>query len=226
MSNLDCICREHVCLSRNDKKEIHSLIRKFRAEAKKLAKVIGNGSLVDKFMKCFVPTFADVIEERLINKYGHYKDPARNRHKDDKYELSEVLSVVTALINGSFVRSPRDEVVEQRKSGQTQIKNEETEEKVAQMKDTIVTIGKQMGSIQSAMQTLQNTQLEMHKAYLNANSCSGIQSQGPPLAIQAFSGGSMHCFYCWGSGHRIAECEHIQADAQKGWTVLVEGRPL
>ena len=69
VSNLDHICREHACLSRNDTKEIHSLIRKFRAEAKKLAKVIGNGSLVDKFMKCFVPTFADVIEERLINKY-------------------------------------------------------------------------------------------------------------------------------------------------------------
>ena len=93
------------------------------------------------------------------------------------------------------------------------------------MQDTIVTIGKQMGSIQSAMQTLQNTQLEMHKAYLNANSRSGIQSQGPPLAVQAFSGGSMHCFYCWGPGHRIAECEHVQADAQKGWTVLIEGRP-
>ena len=94
VSNLEHICREHVCLSRSNTKEICSLVRKFRAEAKKLVKVMGNEALVEKFIGCFTPTFTDVIDKQLIVKYGHYKDPTRNKHKDDKYDLSEVLSVM------------------------------------------------------------------------------------------------------------------------------------
>ena len=55
--------------------EIHLLVRKFRAEAKKLAKVIGNRALIEMSMRCFTPTFSDMIEERLIVRYDHYKDP-------------------------------------------------------------------------------------------------------------------------------------------------------
>ena len=57
------ICREHACLGRSDIKEIYSLVRKFRAETKKLAKVMGNRALIEKFMGCFTLTFADVIDE-------------------------------------------------------------------------------------------------------------------------------------------------------------------
>ena len=222
--NLDQICREHAHLSRNDTKEIHSLMRKFRAEAKKLAKVIGNGSLVDKFLGCFTPAFADVIEERLIYKYGHYKDPTRNRHKDDKYDLSEVLSVVGALVDGSSVRGSRDEVVERKGSTQDYPKGEEAEEKIAQMQDSIVTIGKQMGSIQSAMQALQNSQVDMHKAYLNTNRNNSIRLENTSPALQTLPGGSSYCFYCWGAGHRIADCEQVKSDVQEGWVILVDGR--
>ncbi|KAG6882882.1 hypothetical protein C0993_008798 [Termitomyces sp. T159_Od127] len=68
VANLDWICREHARLSRSDTGEIHSLFRKFKAEAKKLADVVGNGFLVNKLMGCFTSAFADVIEERLIFK--------------------------------------------------------------------------------------------------------------------------------------------------------------
>ena len=53
------------------------LVRKFRAEAKKLAKVMGNGALIEKFIGCFTLTFADVIDEQLIVKHSYYKDPTR-----------------------------------------------------------------------------------------------------------------------------------------------------
>ena len=46
MSNLKRICREHACLGRSDIKEIYSLVRKFRAETKKLAKVMGRKTVV------------------------------------------------------------------------------------------------------------------------------------------------------------------------------------
>ena len=117
-------------MGRSDTKEIHSLVRNFRAETKKLAKVMGNGALVEKSIGCFTPTFANMIEEWLIVKYSHCKDPTRNRHKDDKYDLSEVLSVVGALINGSFARSPGEEKSSRVKveKGRTQsyLKNEST----------------------------------------------------------------------------------------------------
>ncbi|KAG5348532.1 hypothetical protein C0989_010113, partial [Termitomyces sp. Mn162] len=44
---------------------------------------------VDNVGQCFTPTFADVIEDKLLSKYGHFKDAARNRHEDDQYDLSE-----------------------------------------------------------------------------------------------------------------------------------------
>ena len=142
---MECICREHACLGRSDTREIHSLVRKFRAEAKKSVKVMGNGALVEKFMGCFTPTFADVIDERLIVKYGHYKDPTRNRHKDDKYDLSEVLSIVGALIDGSFARSPGEErssrVEVEKGRSQSYPKDKEAEEKMAQMQDTLSPLG-------------------------------------------------------------------------------------
>ncbi|KAG6883131.1 hypothetical protein C0992_009596, partial [Termitomyces sp. T32_za158] len=166
VASLDRICREHARLSRSDTGEIHSLMRKFRAEAKKLANVMGNGSLVDKLMGCFTPTFADIVEERLIAKYGHYREPTRNRHKDNKYELSEVMTVVATLIDGAFGRSARDGQVERAESAQRQVKSEESEEKIAHLQDTIVTMGKQVGSIQSAMQAIQAGQLEMRNSLL------------------------------------------------------------
>ncbi|KAG6883686.1 hypothetical protein C0993_004676 [Termitomyces sp. T159_Od127] len=161
VANLNWICREQARLSRSDTGKIHSLLRKFRAEAKKLTDVVGNGSLVNKLMGCFTPAFADVIEERLISKYGHYKEPTRNRHKDNKYELSEVMMVVSTLIDGAFGRNSRDRQVEREESSQRQVKSEESEEKMAHLQDTIVTMGKQVGSIQSAMQAIQAGQLEM-----------------------------------------------------------------
>ncbi|KNZ81729.1 hypothetical protein J132_10932 [Termitomyces sp. J132] len=82
---LDHICREHAQLSQSNVAEIHSLIRKFKGEAKLLSKVLYNSTLVNKFMQCFTPTFVDVIEDKLLSKYGHFKDAARNRHEDDQY---------------------------------------------------------------------------------------------------------------------------------------------
>ena len=43
-------------------------------------------------------------------------------------------------------------------------------------------------------------------------------------AIQTLPGGSSYCFYCWGSGHWIADCDHVKADVQKGWVILVDGK--
>ena len=101
VSNLECICREHACLGRSNTKEIHLLVRKFRAEAKKLAKVMGNGALVEKFMGCFTPTFGDVIDEWLIVKYGHYKDPTRNALSATQFYCGLFLVVCLLIIQVS-----------------------------------------------------------------------------------------------------------------------------
>ncbi|KNZ72640.1 hypothetical protein J132_02233 [Termitomyces sp. J132] len=223
VANLDRICREHARLSRNDTTDIHSLIRKFRAEAKKLADVTGNGSLVDKFLGCFTPAFGDVIKERLISRYGHYKDPARNRHKDNKYDLSEVLTVVGALIDGATIRSPREEKVEKMETSRRNIKEEKVEEKMAHLQDAVVIIRKQMGSIQSTMQALQAGQLDMHNTFLNTKESQSIRTEGPPTLPTSGRSG-VTCFYCWQTGHRISECEVIKGDVQKGWIILLEGR--
>ncbi|KNZ77396.1 hypothetical protein J132_05501 [Termitomyces sp. J132] len=107
VSYLDRICREHTQLSQSNVAEIHSLIRKFKGEAKLLSKVLHNSTLVNKFMQCFTPTFANVIEDKLLSKYGHFKDAARNRHEDEQYGLAEVITVVTALVGRKSLHSDR-----------------------------------------------------------------------------------------------------------------------
>ena len=75
----------------------HTLIRKFRAESKKLSRVLNNAILVDKFMKCLVPSFALLVCNRLCVNYGHYCE--RGRHRDDKDDLPEVYNVVRQLLD-------------------------------------------------------------------------------------------------------------------------------
>ncbi|KAG6914052.1 hypothetical protein DXG01_002743 [Tephrocybe rancida] len=95
MAKLDKICKEHARLAQDDAEELHSLMRKFRAESKKLSDVVGNGVLAKKFLSCLVTPFADLVQARLLTKHGHYKD--RKRHKDNKYNLSEIFKVVSIL---------------------------------------------------------------------------------------------------------------------------------
>lgn len=184
---------------------------------------MGNGVLVDKFMGCFTPTLAELVEERLIHKYGHYRDPTCNRHKDNKYDLSEVFAVVTALVDGTTVRRPVGDTAT-KEVVSVAVKNEETEERMAHLQDSMVAIGKQVGSIQSAMQALQNGQMDMRNAFLNTKPHHGGSLERPTQVMMPTPGGSTYCFYCWGTGHRIAECEQVKSDVQKGWVILVDGR--
>ena len=66
--------------------------------------------------------------------------------------------------------------------------------------------------------------MDMHKAFLNTSSCNGVRWEGMFPAIQTLPGGSSYCFYCWGSSHWIADCNHVKADVQKGWVILVDGK--
>ncbi|KAG5353396.1 hypothetical protein C0989_007541 [Termitomyces sp. Mn162] len=143
VSYLDRICREHARLSQSNVAEIHSFIRKFKGE-------------------CFVPTFADVIEDRLLSKCGNFKDAARNRHEDDQYDLSEVIAVVTALVGRKSLYSDRIDSGDTETVGtKERIKEEESEDKLAHLQDSILAIGKQVQAVQLG-------QAELKTAFLTA----------------------------------------------------------
>ncbi|KAG6913632.1 hypothetical protein DXG01_005478, partial [Tephrocybe rancida] len=74
VADLDQICREHATLGQGHASELHLLIRKFKVEAKKLKEIIGNRVIINKFMGCLTPAFVDLVQDRLLMKYGHYKD--------------------------------------------------------------------------------------------------------------------------------------------------------
>ncbi|KAG6846247.1 hypothetical protein H0H93_015067, partial [Arthromyces matolae] len=78
---LDKICREHARLGRSHSEEVHSLVRKFRAQSSKLKSVYGNGALVEKFLACLILPFREAVLARALQLYGHHTD--RKRHRDN-----------------------------------------------------------------------------------------------------------------------------------------------
>ncbi|KAG5349374.1 hypothetical protein C0989_004291 [Termitomyces sp. Mn162] len=53
---------------------------------------------IDNVGQVFYLDHIYVIEDKLLSKYGHFKDAARNRHEDDQYDLSEVIAVEQSLV--------------------------------------------------------------------------------------------------------------------------------
>ncbi|KAG5332549.1 hypothetical protein C0989_006887, partial [Termitomyces sp. Mn162] len=169
VSYLDCIC------GGSNVAEIHSLIRKFKGEAKLLSKVLHNSTLVNKFMQGFTPTFADVIKDKLLSKYGHFKDAARNRHEDDQYDLSEVIAVVTALVGRKSLHPDKTVIGDtDTVSTKERFKEEKSEEKLAHLQDSILAIGKQVQAVQSG-------QAQFKTAFLTAKNNVRVDGAAPAL---------------------------------------------
>ncbi|KAG6829115.1 hypothetical protein H0H93_014593 [Arthromyces matolae] len=104
VANLDKICREHAGLNRNQASKVHSFVRKFRAEAKKLAAwgVMRNAELAGKLLGCLSPNFTKAVLNYLSAGHG-----SRNRHENN--ELSRVIRAVLVLIDdSSYYRDPID----------------------------------------------------------------------------------------------------------------------
>ncbi|KAG6904400.1 hypothetical protein DXG01_010348 [Tephrocybe rancida] len=231
IAGLDQICREHARLGQGHTSELHSLIRKFKAEAKKLKEIVGNGIIVDKFLSCLTPAFADLVQDRLLTKFGHYKDETRKRHKDNQYNLVEVLGTVSALIDETprrgegreFERSTTREMT----MAPTKVKLEqpEAEEKLAHLQVGVMAINKELTSMRSFMQTMTN---ELHNTsqFVNANrSNNGPRIDGSAPALHSTTQVGKGCFHCWEIGHRVAECEHMNGQVKEGALIYVDGRP-
>ncbi|KAG6874091.1 hypothetical protein C0992_008140, partial [Termitomyces sp. T32_za158] len=146
VANLDRICREHMRLGQNNGQELHSLMRKFRAEAKKLDGVLSNGVLVTKFRKCLTTPLDELVKTRAFLKYGHYNDTTRLRHRDDPYDLKEIFKVVSILVDDIPESDDDREVPKSRAETTVRIKAEdmETEGKLASLQDGVLALGKEM----------------------------------------------------------------------------------
>ncbi|KAG6914081.1 hypothetical protein DXG01_002535 [Tephrocybe rancida] len=184
VADLDQICREHARLGQGHTSELHSLIRKFKAEAKKLKEIIGNGVIINKFMGCLTPAFADLVQDRLLTKYGHYKDETRKRHKDNQYELSEVLTVVSALIDETPRRGEGRDVGRAMPketsptSAKVKLEEPEAEEKLAHLQDGVMAINKELTSMRSFMQTMTNELRNTSQFVQASRGNSGARTDG------------------------------------------------
>ncbi|KAG6818710.1 hypothetical protein H0H93_002591 [Arthromyces matolae] len=217
LERLTKICKEHAQLGKADSAEIHSLIRKFRAEAVQLKGVIGNGILVERFLECLNPSFEGIVQDRLLQKYGHYRDDARQRHPDDQYDLAEVITVISALVD----ESPRkgNPNADARSRG---IKREDsdTAETVAHLQDRMNTMNKEMSNMRSYVHSMENELKGTKGVYKLDPSAPTLHSSSqysPP--------GSRGCFHCWLTGHMIADCPHLQQQIKEGALILIGGRP-
>ncbi|KAG6914053.1 hypothetical protein DXG01_002738 [Tephrocybe rancida] len=218
---LEKICKEHARLGRSDSEELHSLMRQFRAESKKLDEVLGNGALVDKFVHCLTPAFAELVQDKLLTKYGHHSE--RKRHKDNKYDLSEVLKMVSSLIDDRSREDTRSYNLE--KSPKVKQENDETEGKLANLQDSVTALNKEMSSLRSYMQTM-TSELRTTSQFINSNRNTGsvrVDSSTPTLHSSQQAGSN--CFHCWLAGHRVAQCEELQKQVKEGEVILVDNRP-
>ncbi|KAG6834159.1 hypothetical protein H0H93_011497, partial [Arthromyces matolae] len=219
VANLEKICREHARLSQKEASELYSLVRKFRAEGKKLMKVVGNGPLIDKFLQCLTPSFAEIVRDKLLMKYGHYKD--RKRHKDDKYDLTEVLELVLILADEGI----RTEARESRRTvlyEQQVQKTEPSDQTVALLRDTMDTINKELNAIKLSMSSMtaeRRNGMGTYRLDPSAPTLHSSQLQVP--RVQATD----NCFYCWFAGHRVAKCPHLHKHVELGIIILIDGRP-
>ncbi|KAG6875787.1 hypothetical protein C0992_002337 [Termitomyces sp. T32_za158] len=229
---LDKICREHARLAQNDVEEIHALVRKFRAEAKKLTGVLGNGALVEKFTKCFTPAFRELILAQALQKYGHYNDETRKRHKDDRYDLKEIINVVAILVDSGT--SFRDDGNQQGKvPGLIKVKQEadlETEGRLANLQDGVMALGKEMSSLRGFMQTMNNEWKAKGQTPIQGSLQNRIGVPAQTLQTMQFQGSSntaagINCYHCWELGHRTNDCEYLKTQVQEGKLILFEGRP-
>ncbi|KAG6824729.1 hypothetical protein H0H92_006000 [Tricholoma furcatifolium] len=205
VSALDKICREFSDLTQRDTSDVHKLIRSFRAEAKKLQGIVGNGVLVDKFLR-----------------YGHYKD--RSRHKDNKYELAEVIHEVKTLLDDSV----RVKVKDNKKSVLYEHKSEEDvpDESMAQLKDSVAVLGKEFASLRASLQSIESgIKTCQHNTCQHSNTAGGSHAHNNFSKAKNPSGPSFeNCFYCWLLGHRVPECPHLKKHVEEGMLILVDGR--
>ncbi|KAH0581096.1 hypothetical protein H2248_012227 [Termitomyces sp. 'cryptogamus'] len=229
---LDKICKEHARLSQNDTEEIHALVRKFRAEAKKLTGVLGNGALVEKFTKCFTPAFRELILAQALQKYGHYSDVNRKRHKDDRFDLKEVINIVAILVDsGTSFRS--EETIKERGPGMIKVKQEadlETEGRLANLQDGVMALGKEMSSLRGFMQTMNNEWKAKSQTPVQGGLQNRIGVPAQTLQTMQFQGNSntaagINCYHCWELGHRTNDCGYLKTQLQEGKLILFEGRP-
>ncbi|KAG6913542.1 hypothetical protein DXG01_006076 [Tephrocybe rancida] len=230
IANLDQICREHARLGQGHTSELHSLICKFKAEARKLKEVIGNGVIVDKLMGCLTPAFADLVQDRLLTKFGHYKDKTRKRHKDNQYELSEVLIVVSTLIDETPRRGEREIGRSMPREASTapvkvKIEEPEAEEKLAHLQDGVMAINKELTSMRSFMQTMTNELRNTSQFVQSSRGNSGTRFDSSAPTLHSAQQVGKGCFHCWEIGHHVAECEHMNHQVKEGALIYVDSRP-
>ncbi|KNZ73118.1 hypothetical protein J132_01284 [Termitomyces sp. J132] len=232
MAMLDKICREYARLSQNDTEEIHALVRKFQAEAKKLTGVLGNGALAEKFTKCFTPAFRELILAQALQKYGYFSDVNRKRHKDDRFDLKEVINIVAILVDsGTFFRS--EETTKERGPGMIKVKQEadlETEGRLANLQNRVMALEKEMSSLRGFMQTMNNEWKAKSQTPVQGGLQNRIEVPAQTLQTMQFQGNSnaaagINCYHCWELGHHTNDCGYLKTQLQEGKLILSEGRP-
>ncbi|KAG6894575.1 hypothetical protein C0992_005533 [Termitomyces sp. T32_za158] len=228
---LDKICKTHTRMGTEDRPEINSFIRKFRAQAAELMEdkgVYGNGQLVQKFLKCFKPSFSKLVLLRALQIYGHHASPARKRHKDNKYDLDEIIEVVQLVLEDALDRDKDEfERREKRISKDIKVNTEpaETEETMANLQDSVMAMGKEIKSYtQTLQQTLQQEFRSMAQA-LNTRHSMGQATQASYNNISQTAGSLGRCFHCWEPGHRHYNCPHMKRQVAEGKLILVDGKP-
>ncbi|KAG6872010.1 hypothetical protein C0992_009965 [Termitomyces sp. T32_za158] len=229
---LEQICRKYTRMGTEDGPEINAFIRKFRAQATQLMDdkgVYGNGQLVQKFLKCFKPSFAELILLRALQIYGHHASPARKRHKDNKYELDEIIEVVQLLLEDALDRNIEDfdRVIEKPANHTVKVKTEprETEEVMSNLQDSVMAMGKEFKSYtQMLQQTLQQELRSMTQAF-NARPNVVHAAQASYSNVNQSGGSLGRCFHCWEPGHRHYNCPHMKRQVAEGKLILVDGKP-
>ena len=191
---------------------------------------MGNGALVEKFTKCFMPTFRELILAQALQKYGHYNDVGRKRHKDDRYDLKELISVVTILVDDGTVPRERERSVEKEKvPGVIKVKAEpdtETEGRVANLQDGVVALGRELGSLRSFMQTMSND-FKTASQFVNASRSNGVSvgTATYPSQLSGVGATQINCYHCWELGHRTVDCEYLKKQVGEGKLIMLDGRP-
>ncbi|KAG6874577.1 hypothetical protein C0992_007421 [Termitomyces sp. T32_za158] len=229
---LDKICKAHTRLGTEDGPEINSFIRKFRAQATQLMEdkgVYGNGQLVQKFLKCFKPSFAELILLRALQIYGHHASTLRKRHRDNKYDLDEIIEVVQLILEDAIDREDDDfeRGIERKINKAVKVKTElpEAEETMANLQDSVMAMGKVIKSYtQTLQQTLQQEFRSMAQA-LNTRPGMGQTTQASYNNMNQAAGSLGRCFHRWEPGHRHYNCPHMKWQVAEGKLILVDGKP-
>jgi hypothetical protein len=225
LAALESLCREYVGLTVSDRLSIATLIRKFRAEAKRLldAKVVTNAVVVDKFLGCMSLPLQQFIRDRLLAKYGHYED--RGRHMNDEYDLSEVLAVIHQITTGKPSRDPGE--LYQRTPVMPKVEDTASDEKFAQLQDGLNVLTKQFNVMQSYMQNIQNDVKNVHQlaSVNNQRSGSTFNVNRNNNNSPGNFGNSEGCYYCRQQGHIAVACPEMKRQVSEGKIIMVDGRP-